>query len=370
MAVGLAAFIAYIISQYIVLFLSRVREYYADHFSADVTRNPNGLASALVKIAYGLAKAPKEHEDAEGKRTPALAHAGGIGSRALGIFDNKFGSALALAAAGSYSATTGYSADVTIKAMRWDLWNPWAFLCELSSTHPLPAKRIKALEDLAWKLGQTPVYDLPEPSERPESYWDEFLVDILVANLPILGLLGGLGIGAGLGLTLGWSPGLIGIALLGLGLGMLLRMRFSYPKHQFPPGEVASLVGEVKVSQIRSIPCSLEGQIIGRGIPGLYWSEDLVLQDGSGFIRLDYRQPIRFLEFLFGLFRAESFIGQHVAVMGWYRRWPGPYVELWKLRDPTGREQTCWNWAFSFYGSLVVIAIGLVVGIVGMLIQR
>jgi len=191
-AVGLAAFIAYLISQYIVLFLSRVREYYADHFSADVTRNPNGLASALVKIAYGLAKAPQEHEDEEGKRRPALAAAGGIGSRSLGIFDQKFGASLALAAAGSYSQATGYSQDVTIQAMRWDLWNPWAFLCEVSSTHPLPVKRIKALENLAWQLGQQPVYDLPEPTERPESYWDEFAVDVFVHYLPGLGLLLGL----------------------------------------------------------------------------------------------------------------------------------------------------------------------------------
>jgi Zn-dependent protease with chaperone function len=367
--VGLAAFIAYLISQYIVLFLSRVREYYADHFSADVTQNPNGLASALVKIAYGLAKAPQEQEDEEGRRKPALAAAGGVGSRSLGIFDRKFGASLALAAAGSYSEKGGYSHDVTIQAMRWDLWNPWAFLCEVSSTHPLPAKRIKALENLAWQLGQQPVYDLPEPSERPESYWDEFVVDILIANMPLFGLLSGVAIGAALGFTLGWSPALIGIALLGLGLGMLVRMRFAYPKHAFPPKEVALLVGEVKVSQVRSIPCSLDGEIIGRGIPGLYWSEDLVLRDRTGFIRLDYRQPLRLFEWLFGLFKAEQFIGRKAIALGWYRRWPAPYVELWKLRDETGAEQTCWNWAVGLYGSLVLIALGLVVGLVGLLVQ-
>jgi len=39
--IALVSFIIYIISQYIVLFLSRVREYYADEFSAQVTGDPN-----------------------------------------------------------------------------------------------------------------------------------------------------------------------------------------------------------------------------------------------------------------------------------------------------------------------------------------
>jgi heat shock protein HtpX len=368
-AVGLAAFIAYLISQYVVLFLSRVREYYADHFSAEMTRNPNGLASALVKIAYGLAKAPKEHEDEKGARKPALAVAGGVGTKSLGIFDNNYGASMALAAAGSYSAAGGYSHDATIQAMRWDLWNPWAFICEVSSTHPLPAKRLKALEKLAWELGQQPVYDLPELSDRPESYWDEFFTDVVIAYLPLAGLLVGAAVGVGLGLTRHWSVAGIGAAALGLGLGLLVRMTFSYPRRAFPQKKVAELVPEVKVSQVRSVPCTLRGTIIGRGIPGLYWSEDLVLRDETGFIRLDYRQPIRLFEFLFGLLKADQFIGQEVVAEGWYRRWPGPYVELWKMRDLRGGVQTCYNWAVGYYGSILLAAVGLGGLLFGLLAQ-
>ncbi|MHA2343159.1 MAG: M48 family metalloprotease [Candidatus Hodarchaeales archaeon] len=40
----------------IVLFLSRVREYYADSFSAEATGQPGALSRALVKIAYGMVK--------------------------------------------------------------------------------------------------------------------------------------------------------------------------------------------------------------------------------------------------------------------------------------------------------------------------
>ncbi len=367
--VGIGALIAYLISRYVVIFLSRVREYYADHFAADYTRNPNGLASALVKIAYGLASQSKEQIDEKGKKKPIFAAAGGMGTKALGVFDGDFGASMALAAAGSYTAEGGYSADSTVKAMRWDLWNPWAFICELSSTHPLPAKRIKALENIAWDLGQQPVYDLPEPDERPESYWDEFAVDLAISYMPGIGLLLGLGVGAGLGLAMGFSAVMIGTAIVGLGLGMLIRVRFSHPSRDFPEAEVADLVSEIKVSKIRSIPCTMRGKIIGKGIPGLYWSEDLVVQDDTGFIRLDYRQPLRFLEFLFGAFKADQFVGQDVEVTGWYRRWPAPFVELWKMQDPSGSVQTCYNYSLALIGSVVVTLIGIGVTLVGLLIQ-
>jgi hypothetical protein len=49
------AFVLYIISEYIVLWFSRTREFYADRFSGAVTKNPNALTTALIKIAYGLA---------------------------------------------------------------------------------------------------------------------------------------------------------------------------------------------------------------------------------------------------------------------------------------------------------------------------
>ena len=53
-AIGYLAYLLYIICQYIILYLSRTREYYADKFSVEETKNPNSLAEALVKIGFGL----------------------------------------------------------------------------------------------------------------------------------------------------------------------------------------------------------------------------------------------------------------------------------------------------------------------------
>jgi heat shock protein HtpX len=48
----IGAFVAQFIGQLMVMWLSRQREYFADEFSARLTRNPAGLMNALVKITY------------------------------------------------------------------------------------------------------------------------------------------------------------------------------------------------------------------------------------------------------------------------------------------------------------------------------
>lgn len=374
-AVAASAFLAYVVAEYIALFLSRVREYYADRYSAETTGKPNALASALMKIAYGLAKsgaaAGVTAESSAGeKAAPRLSPIRGF--RTVGIFDPKMGASLALAAAGSYAGRTHtYDPEVMVKAMEWDLFNPWAFLCELHSSHPLPAKRMRALAKVAGYLGQMPAFSFPD--KPSESYWDEFLTDILVYYLPLLGLIGGAAAGIALMLP-GMSEGnpkavlgAVGMALLGLGLGLAIRLKFMYPGGNFRDDTVANLVSQVKVSAIRCIPARLRGTVIGRGIPGLYWSEDLVLEDETGFIVLDYRQPIGLFEVLFGWLRAEKFIGQTLTVTGWYRRFPRPFLEVWRFVTSDGKVNTCWVWPLKKIGVGIVLVAGVALLLAGLL---
>lgn len=74
--VAIFSYIIYIISLLCVMRLSRLREHYADAYSAYVTGSPRQLASALTKITYGLSLTP--NPEREGARTfyigdPALA---------------------------------------------------------------------------------------------------------------------------------------------------------------------------------------------------------------------------------------------------------------------------------------------------------
>jgi heat shock protein HtpX len=53
-AAAVIGFIVYVVSQLMILRLSRQREFYADAFSAVATNDPHSLSSALAKITYGL----------------------------------------------------------------------------------------------------------------------------------------------------------------------------------------------------------------------------------------------------------------------------------------------------------------------------
>lgn len=58
--VGLLALAAYLLGQLIVLFISRVREYYADYGSVEIGGQPHKLASALYKLVYGSAASEED----------------------------------------------------------------------------------------------------------------------------------------------------------------------------------------------------------------------------------------------------------------------------------------------------------------------
>ena len=208
-----------------VLWFSRCREYYADRFAGNVTGNPGAMASALVKIGYGLAARGQSHDDAgeetsvdkKGKKKKKAEPLFGIDAIGpMGIFDRKAAVAMVASSAtltldrsGSSSATATVSSSISKEnlksAMQWDLWNPWATFYELNSTHPLIAHRLQYLSDQAATMGQEPyvVFD----RRKPESYWDDFAVDVAVVLLPLLLAVAGFGVAAGVAAGLGMFVG-------------------------------------------------------------------------------------------------------------------------------------------------------------------
>jgi Zn-dependent protease with chaperone function len=350
--------IVYVISQFLVLWLSRTREYLADRFSGWATQNPNALASALVKIAYGMAGEGPSRQETHSARSDTL-----HGVAALGLFDPKLALSLAIAtsvpkARLGHRAGLGGELDPNAlkQAMRWDLWNPWAKYYEIQSTHPLVAHRLQHLGEQAILMGQSPLvlFDL----KKPESYWDEFALDLLMMWLPVVGGLLGLGLAVALGLSAWWWK-LLGAFLVGLAIGEGIRLHFQYPRGHFPQMAIASLIKHVKVSAIRPVPCTVKGTIIGRGVPGLIWSEDFVMQDETGILFLDYEQPSDVWNFYFGLLRGERYLGKSVTVSGWYRRAPVPYLEIWSLTDRT-EVRYCYSWVAKIVLAVILCVEGIV----------
>jgi Zn-dependent protease with chaperone function len=366
--VAIGAYVLYIVSQYIVLWFSRTREYYADRFAGRVTGKPNALASALVKIAYGLAAADsKEHARAaagkEAKKSEQVRASGVSALGALNIFDRGAAVNMVMCAAPRTDHGKASAGQVDVErvksAMQWDLWNPWATFYELNSTHPLVAKRLLRLSDQASVGGQQPYVMFDRA--KPESYWDDFLVDFCVLALPWLGLLAGLGLFAGMS----WAAQdfqwhWLGVAVGLLGLGAFVRNRFAYRGKIFEHRTVASLMSHVKVSPVRPVPTTMTGTIIGKGVPGLIWSEDFVIRDQTGILFLDYRQPLAIWNWLFGLLRAGRYQGKEVRVQGWFRRAPTPYLEIYHMDVVDGSEasRTCYSYYANVIGCVLLAAIG------------
>lgn len=136
--VGIVAFAAYILGQLLVLFVSRIREYYADEASVKFGNSPNYLASALYKLVYGASNVSKEEiNNLKGTRALFLNDVNGA---ALDIYSLR---QLDLDDNGNISAEELRSLknrNINIKSS--------AKFQELFSTHPDMLKRIKKLAEL------------------------------------------------------------------------------------------------------------------------------------------------------------------------------------------------------------------------------
>lgn len=388
------AYVLYIVSEYIVLWFSRTREFYADRFAGKVTGNPNALATALIKIAYGLAaqetpvgaetskrRAGNQKDEmitlnlsgnqspsawsskpdkTEKKENREIVGAGALA--ALNIFDRKAAVSMVLGSANQFttSANSALDPEQVKSAMQWDKWNPWARWYELHSTHPLVARRLEYLSDQAAALGQEPliVFD----RMQLESYWDEFAVDLFLLCAPFLGALAGVGYAYWNNAFQGeWHWTSLGLAVALFGLGLLVKNIFRYRRDDFGAKTVTELLSEVKVSPVRPVPATVTGTIIGKGVPGLIYSEDFVLRDNTGILMLDYQQPLAIWNFLFGLLRADTYQGAQVRVTGWFRRAPVPYFEILRLETLSDNEtRTCYSSYASFALSVVLMIAGVI----------
>lgn len=345
--IGLIAYILYVLSEYIVLWLSRTREYYADSFSVEETRNPNALTTSLIKIGYGLSiNNEPEQEDEKKKKKHTISN-----SKVIGIFDSKTSKALV-----STSYNNGLiSADNIKNAMKWETWNIWAKLYELKSTHPLISKRLKAISNRCNEYGQTPfvTFDLT----KTESYVDDFAIEVVINYLPIVTLLLTLiiatisGIYTDYGLKIVGIGGVITMILSFIKLGRRYKNNIEYKQTT-----VSDLLGEVKVSGVTSIPCTLEGTIIGRGNPGCIFNEDFVIKDNTGIMFLDYNQPLKTVNKIFAIFKSKEYFDKTIKVKGWYRRSPVPYIEI-KEMEIDGKIKKCYTYTWAKISRIILLIV-------------
>lgn len=136
---GAAAFILYFITNLIVLYASRIREYYADRGSVKLGNQPHHLATALYKLVYGSARAPEQVvKEVQGYKAFFLNDPG----RALDEIREL--SQIDIDRTGTIDSAE--LAALSQKKIRVGLAEK---MLELLSTHPNMLKRIKHLSTLA-----------------------------------------------------------------------------------------------------------------------------------------------------------------------------------------------------------------------------
>lgn len=326
------AYILYIISEYVILWLSRTREYYADNFSIDETKNPNSLAEALVKIGFGLSTSKSN-----GKYNVSK-------NNTLGISNVKESKSIAI----NCIENNTVCKDKIKDSMKWEMWNPWAKWFELNSTHPLISKRLLAISNRSKEFNQEPyiTFDLT----KTESYTDDFILELIICFMPFILVI--------TSLILFLNETNIRIVILCLLLALISSFIKFIRRHKnnYKETTVSNLLSEVKVSDITSIPCILKGEIIGRGNPGCIFNEDFVIKDETGIIFLDYNQPLNIVNKIFALFKSEQYFGKTVTVKGWYRRNPVPYVEIYEYTVDS-KTKKIWTYKLS-------IALYIILGVI------
>jgi heat shock protein HtpX len=135
--VAVAAYAVYILTTLLALRLTRLRESYADAYSAFLTQQPRELESALTKIAYGLSLAPGEPHGARAFfiEDPAQAK-----QDVAGIMDQK----------SKYDLDKdGVLSERELEAaMEAESKSNWRKAAQLFMTHPPTYKRILMLREI------------------------------------------------------------------------------------------------------------------------------------------------------------------------------------------------------------------------------
>jgi Zn-dependent protease with chaperone function len=349
------SYVAWLMAQFIALCVSRFREYYADDFAARSTGNANKLSSALVKIAYGMTKEGdrskeevlKDKRIAKDRTNNAMMFQDMGTSRAFAI------SGLSLSASGATMV------DVE-RAREWDERNVWARLFELQMTHPLTSKRIRALSRTAQEQGRTPLVD-PEHKFGP-MFWGDFGTDVAAKYM------------AGLGIvmtvffiyTMQWVLALLSATTVVGVLAAIYLALWAYPMgfKNLQASRIKDLIMDARAGPVHGKPVKIEGTIVGRGIPGLFFSEDLKLDDGSGIMLLDYHQVSKMLDFFVGIFKTQEKVGKKAIIEGWYRRAPVPYVEIlrmnWVDDANVTHKDTCYTFPFMLAMAISWAMLGIV----------
>ncbi len=321
--VWLVSYAFYFIWQYVLLYLSRTREYFADEFGAKYA-DPNRLADALIKIAYGILTTPSNNRLVES-------------TKFIGIANDKMAKWIWML---YYNVWQDDTNDLIEKSFLYDLKSPWAFITEFTSTHPLTWKRI----DRLMTLTSAPKYDIkaieekfPVDKQKLYSWFGMDLAFLLSTTLmPFLF--------AFIWLVVFFSSEsvpLMALAwlIMGYWVATLVRTFWAFPNTNWEPTKttVLELMSDVYASPVKWKTVTLTGTIIGKWNPWYIFSEDVMFKDETWLMHLDYQSKIPLIwNLIFSLTKVQKFIWQAVVTTWWFFRWVSHYTVVNELNSTDG----------------------------------
>ncbi len=302
----------------LALWLSRLRCFWCDWRAITFTQNPGQLQQSLLALTANLAN----HFRHQPPCHPLLV--------SLDVLMPL--SPQAAISPGSFFPSVDY-----LTVIAEDSLNPYRRWLRANSSHPALAERLHHLDRQALRLAQPPL--LPDlGADRPVARVELSL--LLLQKAPVVGLLAGGGVALGLWFVggivqrFGWQrlswfyqdPSLLqGGLLLGLGLGLLVRINSLYPDinpRLLPTDEPgADLVTGTKTLPVQGQPIRLEGKLIGA--PGLanWFGQDLHVETSEGLLRLRAASPLLGWRGLTQSPRhVTPWLGRQVQVSGWCRQ--------------------------------------------------
>jgi heat shock protein HtpX len=142
-----------------------------------------------------------------------------------------------------------------------------------------------------------------------------------------------------------------------LGISLIFRTIYRFPSFDNTETKnILSLMEDLYADPIKGKPIILRGTIVGRGMSGYYFSEDLMLQDETGLIYLNYQSGIPLVgNILFALKKVEKIIGKEVEIRGWFFRSKFHYVTLDYLKYNSSRIKSYTKFWNLFFGIIFLI---------------
>ncbi len=305
--------------------LSRVRVHECDRQAIEWTGNPNALVRALIKLEDGFAATVSV-----AGQTPPLVESTDL------LTPSGYDAAI--------SRGSLYPDPAFLKALQWDVQNPYRHWLAFNSSHPLLGERLKRLTGYArqWQLPP----ELP-PQDKVaavtlqskvtfQNYWFPFLQQISPYISPIIGIAIAMvlwfvgGVARPLGIwQVSWVYGdqslLRGGVLLGVGIGIMLRINRYFPDiipaSRLTHPALPDLLANSMALPTDSRTARLQGTLLGRRGIANWLCQDLILKTPTGLLKLHFLSSLGAVGNAFiHPKHPTDYVGRSLEVQGWFRR--------------------------------------------------